>query len=111
MFVADAVATRDGKLEALSRWPQYMAYFDPLTLLPALAAVTTHIGLCATATTSYNEPYHIARKFASLDHISGGRSLSRPHPVTAVRTDGLAEHAPKLACGPAPQRVRTLLRV
>src|SRR6476659_11153630 len=40
MFVADAVATRDGKLEALSRWPQYMAYFDPLTLLPALAAVT-----------------------------------------------------------------------
>jgi hypothetical protein len=35
MFVADAVATRDGKLEALSRWPQYMAYFDPLTLLPA----------------------------------------------------------------------------
>ena len=52
MFVADAVATRDGKLEALSRWPQYMAYFDPLTLLPALAAVTTHIGLCATATTS-----------------------------------------------------------
>ena len=40
MFVADAVATRDGKLEALSRWPQYMAYFDPLTLLPALAAVS-----------------------------------------------------------------------
>ncbi len=74
MFVADAVATRDGKLAALSRWPQYMAYFDPLTLLPALAAVTSHIGLCATATTSYNEPYHIARKFASLDHISGGRA-------------------------------------
>src|SRR5277367_5055169 len=74
MFVADAVAVRDGKLAALSRWPQYMAYFDPMTLLPALAAVTTHIGLCATATTSYNEPYHIARKFASLDHISGGRA-------------------------------------
>ena len=74
MFVADAVATRDGKIEALRRWPQYMAYFDPLTLLPALAAVTTHVGLCATATTSYNEPYHIARKFASLDHISGGRA-------------------------------------
>jgi alkanesulfonate monooxygenase len=74
MFVADAVAVRDGKLNALKRWPQYMAYFDPLTLLPALAAVTSHIGLCATATTSYNEPYHIARKFASLDHISGGRA-------------------------------------
>ncbi len=74
MFVADAVAVRDGKLNALSRWPQYMAYFDPLTLLPALAAVTARIGLVATATTSYNEPYHIARKFASLDHISGGRA-------------------------------------
>ena len=74
MFVADAVAVRDGKLSALSRWPQYMAYFDPLTLLPALAAVTSHIGLVATATTSYNEPYHIARKFASLDLISGGRA-------------------------------------
>ena len=74
MFVADAVAVRDGKLSALKRWPQYMAYFDPMTLLPALAAVTTHIGLVATATTSYNEPYHIARKFASLDHISNGRA-------------------------------------
>jgi N-acetyl-S-(2-succino)cysteine monooxygenase len=74
MFVADAVAIREGRLSALSRWPQYMAYFDPLTLLPALAAVTSRIGLCATATTSYNEPYHIARKFASLDHISGGRA-------------------------------------
>jgi alkanesulfonate monooxygenase len=74
MFVADAVAVRDGNLAALSRWPQYMAYFDPLTLLPAIAAVTKHIGVVATATTSYNEPYHIARKFASLDHISGGRA-------------------------------------
>ena len=74
MFVADAVAVRDGKLQALCRWPQYMAYFDPLTLLPALAAVTKHIGVVATATTSYNEPYHIARKFASLDHISQGRA-------------------------------------
>jgi len=74
MFVADAVAVRDGNLEALSRWPQYMAFFDPLTLLPALAAVTTRIGLVATATTSYNEPYHIARKFASLDLISDGRA-------------------------------------
>jgi FMN-dependent oxidoreductase (nitrilotriacetate monooxygenase family) len=74
MFVADAVAVRDGKLAALSRWPQYMAYFDPLTLLPAIAALTKHIGVVATATTSYNEPYHIARKFASLDHISNGRA-------------------------------------
>lgn len=74
VFLADAVATRDGNLEALSRWPQYMAYFEPLTLMSALAAVTSRIGLVMTATTSYNEPYHIARKFASLDHISAGRA-------------------------------------
>src|SRR5690349_4526292 len=49
IFLADAVATRDGNLQALSRWPQYMAFFDPLTLLAGLAAVTKHIGLVATA--------------------------------------------------------------
>jgi alkanesulfonate monooxygenase len=74
MFLADAVATRDGNLAALSRWPQYMAYFEPLTLLSSIASVTKRIGLVSTATTSYNEPYNIARKFASLDHISHGRA-------------------------------------
>lgn len=47
---------------------------EPLTLLSALAAGTTHLGLVATATTTYNEPYHLARKFASLDSISNGRA-------------------------------------
>lgn len=74
IFLADALATREGNLDALRRWPQYMAYFEPLTLLSAIAAVTRNIGLVATATTSYNEPYLVARKFASLDHISGGRA-------------------------------------
>jgi alkanesulfonate monooxygenase len=74
MFLADASATRDGKLEALSRWPQYMAYFEPTTLLSAIASVTKRIGLVSTATTSYNEPYNIARRYASLDHISHGRA-------------------------------------
>ena len=46
---------------------------EPTTLLAALAAVTTDIGLIATASTTYNEPYALARRFASLDHISGGR--------------------------------------
>ena len=45
-----------------------------MTLLSALAAVTDHIGLIATASTTYEEPYHVARRFASLDHISGGRA-------------------------------------
>lgn len=73
IFLADAVATRDGNLDALKRWPQYMAYFEPTTLLAALAVATSRIGLVCTATTSYNEPYNIARRFASLDQISKGR--------------------------------------
>jgi alkanesulfonate monooxygenase len=74
LFFADAAAVRGGDIEALSRWPQYMAYFEPTTLLAGIAAMTQHIGLVATATTSYNEPYNIARRYASLDHISAGRA-------------------------------------
>jgi N-acetyl-S-(2-succino)cysteine monooxygenase len=51
-----------------------MAYFEPITLLAGIAGQTDRIGLVATVTTSYNEPYNVARKFASLDHISGGRA-------------------------------------
>ena len=74
LFLADALAVREGRAEALSRWPQYMAYFEPITLLSAIAPLTTHLGLAATATTSYHEPYNVARAFASLDHSSGGRA-------------------------------------
>lgn len=48
--------------------------WDPLVLLPALATGTRHIGLIGTASTTYNEPYNVARRFASLDHLSGGRA-------------------------------------
>jgi alkanesulfonate monooxygenase len=74
IFLADGVATRQADIEAQSRSVQFIAHFEPLTLLSALAMVTEHIGLIATMSTSYNEPYNVARKFASLDHISGGRS-------------------------------------
>ncbi|WP_246079109.1 LLM class flavin-dependent oxidoreductase [Paenibacillus piri] len=47
---------------------------EPFTLFSALAALTEHIGFIATVGTTYNEPFHVARKFASLDHISGGRA-------------------------------------
>jgi len=47
---------------------------DPLIVLSAIAAVTKHIGLTATATTTYNEPFQLARKFAALDHLSKGRA-------------------------------------
>jgi N-acetyl-S-(2-succino)cysteine monooxygenase len=47
---------------------------EPITLLSAIAVATEHIGLIATASTTFNEPFHLVRKFASLDHISGGRA-------------------------------------
>ncbi|MEK6346973.1 MAG: LLM class flavin-dependent oxidoreductase [Burkholderia sp.] len=75
VFLADGVGTRGDDVEFLSRTAHsYNAQFEPLTLLSALAAVTERIGLVGTASTSFNEPYHVARKFASLDHISGGRA-------------------------------------
>ncbi|MFE5033800.1 LLM class flavin-dependent oxidoreductase [Streptomyces sp. NPDC056683] len=73
LFVADVVALWGHQLDTLSRTGR-AEHFEPLTLLAALSLVTEHIGLAATATTTYNHPFHIARKFASLDHISGGRA-------------------------------------
>jgi FMN-dependent oxidoreductase (nitrilotriacetate monooxygenase family) len=74
IFLADNICVREAGMEALSRSAQYIANFEPLTLLSALSMVTKNIGLVATASTSYNEPYHVARKFASLDHLSAGRA-------------------------------------
>ena len=51
-----------------------MAVFEPVTLLSAIAVATRHVGLIATASTTYSDPYTLARKFASLDHISRGRA-------------------------------------
>lgn len=74
IFLADNQGVRGGAPEAVHRVSQYVANFEPLTLLSALAAVTERIGLIATASTTYNFPYQVARKFASLDHLSGGRA-------------------------------------
>lgn len=73
IFLADAVGVRSSHLPSLARTAR-SDHFEPLTLLSALAAVTERIGLIATVSTSYNEPFHVARKFASLDQISGGRA-------------------------------------
>jgi len=72
-FMADHLAVLNMPVNALKR-SHTVTSFEPFTLLSALAAVTEHIGLMATASTTYDEPYHIARRFASLDHISGGRA-------------------------------------
>ncbi|ANG98532.1 monooxygenase [Brucella pseudogrignonensis] len=72
-FMADHLAVLNMPVEALKR-SHTVTSFEPFTLLSALAAVTDKIGLAATASTTFDEPYHIARRFASLDHISRGRA-------------------------------------
>ena len=72
-FMADHLAVLNMPMDALKRSATPTS-FEPFTLLPALAAVTEHLGLVATGSTTYDEPYHVARRFASLDHISGGRA-------------------------------------
>jgi FMN-dependent oxidoreductase (nitrilotriacetate monooxygenase family) len=68
LFLADGPAVRAN--------PEFRpaSALEPTILLTALAAATSHIGLIATASTTYNAPYNLARRFASLDHVSGGRA-------------------------------------
>ncbi|MEZ5817282.1 MAG: LLM class flavin-dependent oxidoreductase [Hyphomicrobiaceae bacterium] len=73
-FVADTPAARTENFQCWSRFPMYMNQLEPVTLLTALAGATSRIGLGGTVSTSFSEPYNVARQFASLDHISAGRS-------------------------------------
>ena len=75
VFLADGIGirVRDEPEGSLCR-SAHTVELEPLTLYAAIATHTEHIGFVATASTSYNEPFHVARKFASLDHISGGRA-------------------------------------
>lgn len=72
VFVADHVAIWDSFQSTVAHYAN--ARLEPITLLSALAAVTKHIGLIGTASSSYSEPYNLARAFASLDHLSNGRA-------------------------------------
>ena len=96
MFLADSPGVVDFR-------PRFMAQsgFDPIDLLAALVPLTTHLGLLATASTTYSSPWDLARRFASLDHLSNGRAgwnivttgnpaaaqnfADRPHPPHADR--------------------------
>src|ERR1700682_3880996 len=93
-FMADHLAVLNMPMEGLKR-SATVTSFDPMTLLPALAVVTEHLGLIATASTTYNEPFHVARKLASLDHLSGGRAgwnvVTSGNPDEAMNF-GLEEH-------------------
>ncbi len=73
-FIADTPAARTTNLHAWSRFPLFMNVLEPVTALAAIAGATRFIGLGGTASTSFSEPYNIARQFASLDHISRGRA-------------------------------------
>ena len=68
IFLADTLAVWDDVERAARTW------LEPLTVLGALAVSTQHIGLIATASTTYSEPFNLARQFSSLDHMSGGRA-------------------------------------
>jgi FMN-dependent oxidoreductase (nitrilotriacetate monooxygenase family) len=93
-FMADHLAVLNMPIEALKR-SHTVTSFDPLTLLPVLAVTTQHLGLIATASTTFEQPYLIARRFASLDHISGGRAgwnvVTTSNPDAALNF-GLEEH-------------------
>lgn len=68
VFIADSLHIHEKSS------PHYLNRFEPLTILSALAATTENIGLVATVTVSYTEPFQVARQISSLDHISGGRA-------------------------------------
>ncbi len=93
-FMADHLAVLNMPMPALRRSATATS-FEPLTLLSALAMVTRRIGLVATASTTFDEPYHIARRFASLDHISAGRAgwniVTTSNPDVALNF-GLDDH-------------------
>jgi FMN-dependent oxidoreductase (nitrilotriacetate monooxygenase family) len=93
-FMADHLAVLNMPIEALKR-SHTVTSFDPLTLLPVLAVDTAHLGLIATASTTFEQPYLIARRFASLDHISAGRAgwnvVTTSNPDSALNF-GLEEH-------------------
>jgi len=71
IFLADGVAAG---ATSLAFGQEYSARFEPFTLLSSLAAVTKNIGLVGTVSTTFTEPYNLARQFASLDHLSKGRA-------------------------------------
>jgi len=101
-FMADHLAVLNMPMEALKR-SATVTSFDPLTLLPVLSQHTSHLGLIATASTTFEPAYTIARRFASLDHISEGRAgwnlvtTSNPDAALNFGMDEQMEHAERYA--------------
>src|ERR1700740_963804 len=99
LFVADSLSITEKSS------PHYLNRFEPITILSALAGATSNIGLVGTLTVSYSEPFNVARQFASLDHISGGRAGWN---VVTSWLGGNAAHFSKT--GPPPHDVRSRAR-
>src|SRR3954468_24375794 len=101
-FMADHLAVLNMPMDALKR-SHTVTSFEPFTLLSALAMVTEHIGLIATGSTTFEAPFHVARRFASLDHISGGRAAwnivttSNPDAALNFGMDDQMEHDERYA--------------
>jgi FMN-dependent oxidoreductase (nitrilotriacetate monooxygenase family) len=99
-FMADHLAVLNMPMDALKR-SATVTSFDPLTLLSALAMCTEHLGLIATASTTFEPPYTIARRFASLDHLSEGRegwnlvTTSNPDAALNFGMTSQLEHGPR----------------
>ena len=68
LFVANTPVARDND------WTTLFSPLEPVTLLSALVGTTTHIALIATLSSTFNDPYNVARQLATLDHLSGGRA-------------------------------------
>ncbi|TPK99499.1 MULTISPECIES: LLM class flavin-dependent oxidoreductase [unclassified Mesorhizobium] len=102
VFCEDAAGLREANVNIASQTSRSIG-FEPISLLSALAAQTERIGLVSTASTSYNEPYGLARMFASLDNLSGGRAgwnlVTSASPIEAANfgATGLRPHADRYA--------------
>ncbi|UVK43203.1 LLM class flavin-dependent oxidoreductase [Mesorhizobium sp. AR07] len=98
IFCEDAAGLREANVGIASQTSRSIG-FEPISLLSALAVQTSRIGLVSTASTSYNEPYGLARTFLSLDHLSGGRAgwnlVTSASPIEAANfgSTGLRPHA------------------
>ena len=102
VFCEDAAGLREANVQIASQTSRSIG-FEPISLLSALAVQTERVGLVSTASTSYNEPYGLARTFASLDSLSGGRAgwnlVTSASPIEAANfgATGLRPHADRYA--------------
>jgi len=103
IFFADGLGARTEQLEYAARYPSYMNQLEPLTLAGYIACSTQRIGIGATISTSFTEPYNGARAFVSLDHVSAGRAAcnivtsSSDHAAKCFGQENLLSHADRYA--------------